>query len=209
MDRSDRAAQPTRYARGLHVACVILAGGQGTRIGGSKPHRRLAGETLLARALDQARRWSAATAIAVRDEGQLEGHRATALIDDPAIPGPAAGLVSALRFARECGADAVLTIAADMPFLPADLGARLARHIGGATAALARSGGQLHPVCGLWRVAALEAAPAYFGAGRRSLKGLAETVGCVTVDWPAATVDPFFNINTPFDLAEAERILRA
>lgn len=194
--------------RGLKIACVVLAGGQGARIGGDKPLRTLAGQSLLARALDHAARWSSDTAVAVRDAAQLAGHPAIALTDDPAIPGPAAGLVSALRFALERSADAVLTIAADMPFLPADLGARLAQSIGPAAAALASSEGQLHPVCGLWRVAVLDQAPAYFAAGRRSLKGLGATAGFVAIEWPPAAIDPFFNVNTADDLAEAERLLR-
>ena len=30
--------------------------------------------------------------------------------------------------------------------------------------------------------------------------------GVAIADWPAAPVDPFFNVNTPADAAEAERI---
>jgi molybdopterin-guanine dinucleotide biosynthesis protein A len=30
--------------------------------------------------------------------------------------------------------------------------------------------------------------------------------GIAIADWPAAPVDPFFNVNTPEDVAEAERI---
>lgn len=208
MDHEDQRQPLKRYPASLKVACVVLAGGQGVRIGGDKPHRQLGGRSLLARALDQARQWSGDIAVAVRDARQLEGHSATALMDNPAIPGPAAGLDSALAFARERGAGAVLTIAADMPFLPSDLCARLTAGIGDATAALASSGGQLHPVCALWRVATIEALSGYLGGGRRSLKGLAETVGYVAVHWPAERADPFFNVNTARDLAEAERLLK-
>jgi molybdopterin-guanine dinucleotide biosynthesis protein A len=47
--------------------------------------------------------------------------------------------------------------------------------------------------------------PEYLASGRRSLRGLAETVGYVAVDWPTDPEDPFFNINTSADLVEAER----
>lgn len=205
----DQRQPPKRYSADLTVACVVLAGGEGARIGGDKPRRQLGGRSLLARALAQARQWSGDIAVAVRDASQLEGDIAIALIDNPAIPGPAAGLASALAFARDRDAGAVLTIAADMPFLPPDLGARLTAGIGDATAALASSGGQLHPVCALWRVATIEALPGYLEGGRRSLKGLAETVGYVAVDWSRERLDPFFNVNTSRDLAEAERLLKA
>ncbi len=33
-------------------------------------------------------------------------------------------------------------------------------------------------------------------------------VGYVAVEWPTKPMDPFFNINTPDDLAAAERMLR-
>lgn len=55
-------------AGGLCV--VVLAGGEGRRIGGGKPQRQLAGQTLLARALALAGSWSAHVAIAVRHPGQ-------------------------------------------------------------------------------------------------------------------------------------------
>jgi molybdenum cofactor guanylyltransferase len=29
----------------------------------------------------------------------------------------------------------------------------------------------------------------------------------VTADWPASPVDPFFNVNTPEDLVEADRLV--
>ena len=40
------------------IAVVVLAGGQGNRIGGHKPQRMLAGERLIDRAVRQSRRWS-------------------------------------------------------------------------------------------------------------------------------------------------------
>ena len=54
------------------VAVVILAGGEGTRIGGGKPLRRLAGERLIDHALRTAHGWSNMVAVAVRDPGQME-----------------------------------------------------------------------------------------------------------------------------------------
>jgi molybdopterin-guanine dinucleotide biosynthesis protein A len=114
-------------------------------------------------------------------------------------------LVAALGFGRDEDADAVLTLPADMPFLPPDLADRLAEELANKRAAIAKSCGHLHPVCGLWLTAALDFVPEYLASGRRSLRGLAETVGYVAVDWPTGPEDPFFNINTSADLAEAEQ----
>lgn len=193
--------------RGNDIAVSILAGGEGSRIGGGKPGLRLAGRTLLDRSVDQAWRWSEKMVVAVRSASQVEGPGIPFLVDVEAIEGPFAGLAASLEWARKEGASSLLTIPCDMPFLPADLASRLASAIGDHGAAIAASGGQLHPVCGLWRTRAVDEIAAYLESGRRSLHGFAAQVGFVEVDWPAATPDPFFNINTNADLAEAERLL--
>jgi molybdopterin-guanine dinucleotide biosynthesis protein A len=169
---------------------VILAGGEGRRIGGGKPMRMLGGETLLDRALAIARRWSDDVLVA---DGSS---------DAPGIEGPLGGVAAALGL----GGD-VLTIPCDMPFLPADLPDRLGRT--GEAAALAQSGDMLHPVCALWRARAGEGLAAYAASGRRSLRGFAEAVGYVAVAWDAKPIDPFFNVNDADDLARAEVLLKS
>lgn len=189
---------------GEDIAAVVLAGGEGRRIGGGKPLRILGGESLLARALGQAAVVSDRVALAVRDPAQVGAPEGVTLIPDAPIEGPLGGLAAALAWAGEQGRVAVLILPCDMPFVPADLEPRLRSALGAQSAALAASGGRLHPVCSLWRVAALEHMPAYASVGRRSLQGFAEAVGFVAVDWPVDPADPFFNVNTAADLAEAE-----
>lgn len=171
---------------------VILAGGEGRRIGGGKPQRRLGGETLLERALRQARRWSGDVLVAAPGAD---------LADDPGIEGPLGGIAAALAL----GGD-VLTIPCDMPFLPDDLPGRL---VSEAAATVAASAGRLHPVCALWKAEARLSLAAYVATGRRSLTGFAEAVGYEAVTWPAEPFDPFFNVNDEADLARAEALLRS
>ncbi|GAA4720749.1 molybdenum cofactor guanylyltransferase [Sphingomonas lutea] len=192
----------------MRIAVVILAGGQGRRIGGNKPLRVLAGRTLLNRAVEQARQWSGLVFVAVRDRPQAAGTESFSILDEPGIEGPLAGLAAALREAKALGCDGLLTIPADMPFLPTDLPGRLASAVSGHQAAIAASGGHLHPVCGLWPTSALQYVPGYLSTGNRSLRGFAEAVGYVVVEWPADPADPFFNINAAEDLAAAEQRLR-
>jgi molybdopterin-guanine dinucleotide biosynthesis protein A len=187
----------------VKIAVIILAGGTGRRIGGGKPQRLLGGRTLLDRAIARARTWSEEVAIAARNARQVGQPGIPVLIDPPGLEGPLGGLASALRLERET----VLTIPCDAPFLPDDLPERLAVALAGHGAALAASGGHVHPVCGLWRLNALSRVRGYASSGRRSLIGLAERVGFVSVEWPSDPVDPFFNINSPADLATAERLL--
>lgn len=192
----------------MKVAAVILAGGEGRRMGGGKPLRALAGRTLLARAAERACAWSDCAAIAIRDAAQAAHTSLPLIVDEAGIAGPLGGLVAGLRFASDRGRDALLTLPADMPFLPDDLGARLALEIGGHGAAIAASDGHAHPVCALWRCSVIDLLPAYLATGRRSLMGLAELAGHCLVEWPGGPGDPFFNINSPDDLAKAERRLR-
>lgn len=191
----------------MKIAVIVLAGGAGQRIGGAKPLRLLGERTLLSRALSQATQWSDAVAVAVRSPSQLGDIEAKWIIDDEAIEGPLGGLGAGLDFAREHGAKALLSIPADMPFLPADLALRLSGAVGSSSAAIACSGGRLHPVCGLWRPGVSTVLGSYLDTGRRSLKGLAEACGFVTVEWGTDPLDPFFNINSAEDLELAERLL--
>ncbi len=191
----------------MKTAVVVLAGGEGRRIEGAKPLRILGGRTLLDRALERAGRYGEEIAIAVRERGQPGDAPAfPLLLDDPSLPGPLAGIASALRFARERGADSVLTAPCDAPFLPDDLLERLSPALT-AGVAVARSGGRLHPVCALWRAGLDAVLHAYAATGRGSIMGLAEAAGWTAVDWPAEPLDPFFNINTAEDLARAEQLL--
>lgn len=187
------------------VATVILAGGEGKRMGGTKPLRILAGERLIDRALESARHWSDAVAVAIHGRGQVGAIDAPLLIDEVGVAGPLAGLIAAMKFARDSGRPFVLVIPADMPFLPRDLLQRLREAIDERSCAMTSSGGNLHPVCALWHVSALERIGSYLRTERRSLRGLAEAVGFVAVEWPGGPSDPFFNINSTGDLARAEQ----
>lgn len=187
---------------------AILAGGQGRRIGGGKPLRVLGGETLLSRAVKQARQWSDEIAVVVRSVDQLGDAEATMIADRTGIDGPLAGVAAALEWASDTNAEAVLTIPTDMPFLPRDLGQRLEQARPPRQVGLASSGGHTHPVCALWPVSALRELPSFIGSGSASLRRFADHIGCVVIDWASEPFDPFFNINCPQDLAQAERLLR-
>jgi molybdopterin-guanine dinucleotide biosynthesis protein A len=132
----------------------------------------------------------------------------------PAHPGPLAGVLAGLDWAAGLGAGAIVTAAADTPFLPRDLAARLTAAAGPSGLALAASpdaGGVLrrHPTCGLWPVALREALRAALAAGERKAGLWTEAQGAGTAVFEAGPPDPFFNVNTPADLAEAERLAGA
>lgn len=189
----------------MTLPVVILAGGQGVRMGGGKPLRVLDGRPLVDHALALARRWSGCIAVCLRHPDQIGAVSVPVITDAPGIDGPLAGLSAALDWAVTQRCDRVLVVPCDMPFLPGDLASRLAGALAaGAGVAIPASGGHVHPICGVWRTTARADLEAQVAAGHLSLKGLAARVGQVTVSWPYGPRDPFANLNTPAELAEAE-----
>ena len=103
--------------------------------------------------------------------------------------------------------DWVVTAPVDAPFLPEDLVRRLMAGAAqaGTPLAVAASGGRTHPVVGLWRPQLRDdLAEALLVEKLRKIDRWTARHGCAAVDWPIAPVDPFFNANTPEDVAAAD-----
>lgn len=183
---------------------VVLAGGEGRRMGGGKPLRHLRDKSLIDHALDRAASWSPHVAVSVRSSDQVGPTGYPLLFDDPAIEGPLAGLAAALTFASQEGFERVLTLPCDMPDLPDDLARRLDEALSnGAGVAVASCEGRLHPVCAAWKVVALAGLSDYRAGGRSSVRGFANVVGEEVVTWDDGFATAFENINTPIDLARS------
>src|SRR5690606_14319140 len=89
--------------------------------------------------------------------------------------------------------------------LPAHLATRLADAVRPSLgAALAESGGQLHPVCGVWRAGRAGGVRAHVAEGSGSPGGLAKAVAMGRGEWPVAPHGPFRNANAPEDLEALE-----
>ncbi|MBK9011961.1 molybdenum cofactor guanylyltransferase [Novosphingobium sp.] len=164
---------------------AVLAGGQSSRFGSDKALAELDGATLLARAVDSLSAWCDHVVVVGREEAP-----APTLPDWPcAGMGPLGGIAAALRFARDEGYEAVLTLGVDAAGLPDDLPALLAP----APAYVASQ-----PVIGLWPASAADAVAAILrGSGKHSLRALAEATGARAVRLGREPA----NINTEADLA--------
>ena len=114
-----------------------------------------------------------------------------------------------MRWAAALGAADLLSVPGDTPFLPADLLARLAaaRRAAGTPIACAASLGRTHPVIALWPVALADALETALRAGELGAGRWAEAQGVTVAEFEAASGDPFFNVNSPADLAKAEALL--
>ena len=155
-------------------------------------------------------------ALVINASGDLERFQPYALpivADDPQdFAGPLAGLLAGLEFSRRVKPDIadVLSLAVDTPFAPRDLAARLqaARKATGAPIAIAASGRERHHAVALWPVALAEILRhAVVVEGVRKVEVFAERFGVAVARWDDEPFDPFFNINTPADLARAEALL--
>lgn len=197
----------------MSVPAVILAGGLSSRFGGGdKGLRNLGGKPLISHVVDRLRPQCGPIVLnANGDVARFAGLGLPVLPDTvPGHPGPLAGVLAAMDWAARQGADAVLTVAADTPFLPPDLVARLCA--GGVALRIAASPdavGRLraHPTSALWPVVLRDALRRDLGAGMRKLGLWADDHGAGRVAFSAEPFDPFFNINTADDMARAEAFL--
>jgi molybdopterin-guanine dinucleotide biosynthesis protein A len=191
-------------------AALVLAGGQARRLGGlDKPLICLGGRTVLAHILDRLVGQAFPIALSANaDPARFAAFGLPVLADGEfAGQGPLAGLLRGLDWAAGQGADTLLSIPGDTPFIPDDLVAALAP-----APACAASSGRVHHLVALWPVAARAALAGLLAtAGPRDVRRFAASLGMRTVDFaaidlPSGPCDPFLNINTPADLALAERI---
>jgi molybdenum cofactor guanylyltransferase len=191
---------------------VILAGGRSQRLGGGdKCLLPLGDATILAHVVAALRPQTSALLI--------NSNSAPALFQDtglevradilPGRLGPLAGIHTAMLWAREMGADAVLTVPADTPFLPREFVTRLnaARDVG--QTAIAASGGELHPVIGVWPSALAEQLQDHLANGTYRVRAWLGRISFRTVEFEAGSIDPFWNINTPDDLQFARVAISA
>lgn len=171
---------------------VILAGGQGSRLGHvRKAELRLGGMRLRDR-------------VAAR----LRKHVGAILPDVPDLPGvsgPLGGIVSAVRhLAKTASADDILiSVAVDTPFLPTDYVPRLGAALDHAPAAYVAWADNFYPTNAAFRFGAIADLPeraAEMGSPRRLLQGL----GAIPVTWDESD-DPFANLNTLADLIALSR----
>jgi molybdenum cofactor guanylyltransferase len=193
---------------------VLLAGGLARRMGGGdKPMRLIGGRTILERVIARLKPQCDGLILnANGDPARFAAFGLPVIADTVAdFPGPLAGILAALDWVAANRPEIawVLSAAADCPFLPRDLVSRLhrARAEQNAQLAVAASGGQSHPVIGLWSIALREELRhALVVEDVRKIDRWTARYGLATVTWPSEPLDPFFNANTIDDIAEAERL---
>ncbi|WP_323014058.1 molybdenum cofactor guanylyltransferase MobA [Devosia sp.] len=209
-----RFAPAGRKPNGILV--VVLAGGRATRMGGGdKSLLQLGGMSLLEHVLARLEPQCQALAISANgDPARFSRFGYPVLADSvPGFAGPLAGILSGLDWAAENQAKAIVTVAADTPFLPHDLVMRLREAAATKRAAIALAASpdaagllRRHPTCGLWPVALREPLRADLVAEFRKAMLWADRHAAATAVFCKSRVDPFFNVNTPQDLVQAQAL---
>jgi len=199
----------------VKIVGLLLAGGQSRRMGGGdKALRLIGGVPLLDRVIERMRPQVETLVLnANGDPARFAGFGLPVVPDSvPDYAGPLAGVLAGLDWTAENRPDCayVVSVATDAPFLPRDLVSRLVRSMekSGADLACAASGGQPHPVIGLWPVRLREdLRRAVADETIRKVDVWTARHRLTIVPFPSEPLDPFFNANRPEDLTTAAALL--
>ena len=185
------------------ISGLILAGGQGSRMGGTdKALQMLHGKSLLAHVAERlSPQVNELLISAARTDAYPEfttAFKSRIITDELAGAGPLAGVHAGLKAARH---EWLVTAPCDAPFLPADLVSRLAAmlHTEAADLAVTRTRDGRHPVFSLMRRGVLPTLSQYLASGGRKADGWYEGLKVVEVAFDDANA--FANINTREELA--------
>ena len=193
---------------------LVLAGGLARRMGGGDKARiRIGGKTILERVLARLAPQCGSMILNANGDPARFGDTGLPVVPDtvPGFAGPLAGILAGLDWAAANAPQVtdVVSVPGDCPFLPPDLVPRLeqARKAADLPLACARSGDWRHPVIGLWPVGLRgDLRTALVEDDLRKIEAWTARHGVAIADWPAVPIDPFFNVNTPEDAAEAQHI---
>jgi molybdenum cofactor guanylyltransferase len=196
------------------IVGVILAGGRAARMGGGdKGLQEVGGSTILARVIERVQPQVDALVLNANGDPARFASYGLPVIPDtvPGFVGPLAGVLAGLAWAEANHPQAryVVTVPADGPFVPRDLVQRLAEKLVAEDAELATaaSGVQTYPVVGLWPVRLRPALhDALTNEGVQKVDAWTKRYRRAIAAFPVEPVDPFFNANTPEQLAEAEQL---
>ncbi|RFC62939.1 molybdenum cofactor guanylyltransferase [Fulvimarina endophytica] len=202
------------------AGAVILAGGRGSRMGEGepKPLRILAGRPLIAHVAD---RLGAIRPVVVNApaDGSFDAYGDHVAPDlRSGFQGPLAGIEAGMDWlgAEDERMTHALVLPSDTPFLPNDLVPLLLAEASSSRVLVASHRGRLHPTVSLWPITLLSTLAEWLDDERpRAIRAFLDHAGYRTVsfddlagDW-GPEGDPFANVNTPEDLAQAERRLEA
>lgn len=195
------------------ITGVVLAGGQGRRMGGvDKGLLELAGKPMAAWAIQHLAPQVGHLMISANRSQWHYLQLADKVVADEADgkqthAGPLAGILAAMRAANT---PYLLTLPCDAPFAPPDLGTRLCEALrqGGGQIAIAEAGGRQHPLHALVDTSLETTLRATLARGERKVIAWCKSQGYTGVNFDDQP-EVFININTPDELARQNSRLTA
>ena len=175
---------------GLTYDAIVLAGGEGTRLGGvDKSAVVVGGRSMLAHVLDAV---TGAGRSVVVGPPTLHNHGVDRVQEDPPLGGPAAGVAAGLAHLGQEGGTAVVVLACDLPLAAAVVPDLLAAHAGDDAAdgsVLVDQDGRRQPLLASYRRSSLQAAVARLeasgGVDGASMRKLVDRMTLVEVPDPS------------------------
>ncbi len=182
---------------------AILAGGLARRLGGREKFQlRVGGRTVLERQLDAFHVVGVPVVLVVDRADRVADAPCPVLVDRWPGTGPLGGLATALAGA---GAEHVLVLACDLPFISPAFLTLLMGRLGGHEAAVPREGGRWHPLAAAYAARAAGTLAAALERGDRAIWRALDALDLVTIERDA--IDPLdpdgrllANLNTPGDV---------
>jgi len=197
---------------------VILAGGRARRMDGQpKGLLKFGKQTLLHHIITRAKPQLRSLALNVPShQHQLyQGFHLPMFADSvTGYAGPLAGVhaaMSALNNRETPSSSYFMTLTTDAPFIPEDLVVRLdeGRRAMKGDIVCARSQNRRHPLFALWPLGLQDDLQDALSNGIRKVEDWTQRYRTVYVDFAVEPFDPFFNVNSPTELAQAEQLLES
>ncbi len=181
------------------LAGAVLTGGASRRMGRTKALVEVGGIPMARRVADALGAAGCDPVVLVGgDPAELAPLKIPHVADRFPGEGPLDGVIRAIEVLCTRGAEGVLILGCDLPYVTRDVLVDLADAAGpGVDVVVARTH-DLEPACAWWSVGALAAVSAMFDAGERSLRGALARLTVVEV---VASADVVANVNEPGDLA--------
>jgi molybdopterin-guanine dinucleotide biosynthesis protein A len=212
------ASGPVRAAA---LVGVVLAGGEGRRMGEGalKPLRLLGGKPMVAHVVERLRPQVMDIVVVANDpSAEFRSLKVPLIADPPDVQrvarkegrrlGPLAGILAGMEWSLKHHSHAgwILTVPADVPFLPLDLTVRLCghMHVPEPDVLMVRHGTRREHTIGVWSVKlAADLRRAVVDEGQRRVETFAQRYRFAELVWPGSAA-AFLNVNTPEQLKVAQ-----
>lgn len=190
---------------------VVLAGGQGRRMGGGKPFKKLAGHSLVNLAVQRLRPFCSRLMVVAGELEPLAYLDCELVADRWPGQGPLAAILTAML---ACEEETLLVLAVDLPLVRPGVLEILIREAQSENAVALAGPTGIEPLLAVYKRSAIPAAQRLVDAGERRIRMLLQAVGAKLLGpeyWSIADPEALslVNVNHPEDLDRAARLAQS